>query len=115
MSFFSDADVIFKYTSNQAVEDGILTDLFQIPSLRNSRINLATTNLLQSKGYMNLEAGTVLTQNIRDLLIQCLKKMSKTKDTFYNVSIEFPDGSRGKVFIVENETGYFTVMLPEDN
>jgi hypothetical protein len=43
-------ETIYTYTSKQAIEDGILTDLTQIPSCRNSLINLATTDLLKSKG-----------------------------------------------------------------
>jgi hypothetical protein len=63
---------------------------------------------------MDIEKGTVNIPNIRDLLIQCVKKMVKKFDTFYKISIEEPSGKKIKVFVAQNETGKYTAMLPED-
>jgi len=35
-------------------------------------------------------------------------------DTFFSGSIELPSGDQQKIFIGQNETGKFTIMLPED-
>ncbi len=113
MSFFKPEDLISVYTSNQAVEDGILVDLTQVLG-KDTPINLATTNLLTDKGYMDLTNNKINIPNLRDLIVQCIVKMRKKRDTFYEVSIELPSGTRGKVFVAQNETGKFTVMLPSD-
>lgn len=35
-------------------------------------------------------------------------------DWFYSGEIELPNGTKQKIFIQQNETGRYTVMLPED-
>jgi hypothetical protein len=113
--FFKPEDVIFTYTSAQAVEDGILFDLSQVRGYEHCQINLITANLME-KGYWNNE-GTIAkinSCNLRDLVIQLLHKIGKKQDTFYEVSVEAPSGSRIKVFVAQNESGRYTAMLPGD-
>ena len=119
---FNDNDVIFKYTSQQAEEDGILLDVTRInPEWNKGIFNYVTTNLL-SRGYFNKgeTAETINIANLLDLLnqsLQIVRKESKNftqPDTFYSGMIELPSGDKQKIFIGINETGKFTVMLPED-
>jgi hypothetical protein len=104
--------VIYTYTSHQAFEDGILFELGKVRGFEDCPINIATTNLL-NKGYLVKDVLNV--PNLIDLVAQCLNAMGKQKsDTFYSVMVEFPDGSKSKVFIQKNDTEKFTVMCPED-
>ena len=143
------------YTSNQAVEDGILLDVKVLANKikgidgHRSPIKYITTNLLTKYGYMReyqgdhecghtfkdingeLVKATIeecpycytkakeITFNypcLLDLLNQALHiiKRSGKVDTFYAGKIEVPDGSKQQIFIVQNETGKFTIMAPED-
>ena len=117
---FDESDIIYRYTSEEAVQDGVLVDLDQIfPG--NEKTNLfkyATTNLM-NQGF--LEKDEIKKAAIQDLLVQAsaiAKAKSKgfTKpDWFYSGEIELPNGSKQEIFIEQNETGRYTVMLPEDH
>ena len=113
-----ETEVIYSYTSEEAKEDGFLVDITRInPNWKNGLFNYITTNLL-SKGYMQddeLNLASVL-----DLLNQALKIVKnksqnfKKFDYFFSGAIELPNGVKEKIFIEQNETGKFTIMLPED-
>ena len=110
---------IFRYTSEQAEADGILFDVTQLnPEWRKGPFNYVTTNLL-SCGYMT-EEGKVNVANLLDLLNQALEIVRKrsegstTLDWFFSGDIELPSGEQQQIFIDQNETGKFTLMLPED-
>lgn len=116
-NFFGDE--IYSYSSKQAEEDGILFDITKVnPEWKKGLFNYVTVNLL-FKGYFRDNKLSVL--NLLDLLNQCVfivKKKSKNFikfDTFYSGEIELPNGERTRVFIEQNETGKFTIMLPEDS
>jgi hypothetical protein len=51
---FSAKDIVYTYTSSQAVEDGILFDLDQVQKrlFTNSPFKYATVNLLTNGGYL---------------------------------------------------------------
>ena len=106
---------IYTYTEEQATEDGML---FAIASMKytdwDKGIFSHITSNLMDQGYI----GNPL--NIADLLNQAnqiVKKASKNfteHDTFFSGSVELPNGSQQKVFIQQNATGKFTIMLPQD-
>lgn len=111
-------DKIFEYTSKQAEEDGILFDITQVnKEWKKGLFNYVTSNLL-SRGY--LKDDKIDISNILDLLNQALhivktkSKNFKEFDHFFAGKIEFPNGSVEEIFICQNETGKFTIMLPED-
>jgi hypothetical protein len=74
---FKPDDIIFVYTSQEAVKDGILFDLDQILTINPAKpffLKYVTTNLLE-KGYLNppkeLDAESTLNiPNLKDLLNQ---------------------------------------------
>jgi hypothetical protein len=110
---------VFVYTSDQAVEDGILFDITAVnPEWKKGLFNYVTVNLLNN-GYLNKE-DKINIPNLLDLLNQVLQIVKKetndftTMDTFFSGSIELPNGDQQKIFIGQNETGKFTIMLPED-
>ena len=110
---------VFVYTSEQAVEDGILFDVTVLnPKWKEGMFNYVTVNLLHS-GYLN-KNDTINIPNLMDLLIQAQEIVKKATnnytafDTFFSGSIELPNGNQQKIFIGQNETGKFTIMLPED-
>ena len=109
---------VFVYTSDQAVEDGILFDITAVnPKWKEGLFNYVTVNLLNS-GYLNEDKLNI--PNLLDLLNQALQIVKKATnnftafDTFFSGSIELPSGDQQKIFIGQNETGKFTIMLPED-
>lgn len=117
---FNDDDIVFRYTSEQAEEDGILFNVTRIKAVnKNGLYNYVTTNLLQECGYMGKD-DQINIPNILDLLIQCdciIRKASINSpllDDLYTGKIELPNGQKQEIYIGINETGKFTIMLPED-
>ncbi len=117
---FEDENIVFKYTSSQAEADGILFDVTRInKAWEKGLFNYVTTNLLSQCGYMD-DKDQINIPNIIDLLNQCNQIVRRKSDnfqnfdTFFDGQIELPNGSKQKVFIGQNETGKFTIMLPED-
>ena len=109
---------VYVYTSDQAVNDGILFDITQInPVWKKGLFNYVTVNLL-NRGYAYQDKISV--PNLLDLLNQALQivrretKNFTVMDTFFCGPVELPDGEQQKIFICWNETGKFTIMLPED-
>ena len=110
---------IFTYTSKQAEEDGMLFDITSLnPHWKKGLFNYVTINLL-SKGYYKEDEINI--PNLLDLLNQANQIVrGKSKnftefDSFYCGKIELPSGIMQKIFIEQNETGKFTILLPEDH
>ena len=118
-SIFQESDLIIQYTEQQAVEDGFLFDVAQISPewATKGLFNYITSNLLD-KGYIQSDKSFV--PNIIDLLNQAnqiVKRKSnnfKAFDHFFSGKIELPSGQKQEIFIQQNATGKFTIMLPED-
>ena len=115
---FSEDDIIFRYTSKEAEKDGILVDITKINhKWKDGIFNYVTANLL-SRGYMDNEKINI--PNLIDLLNQVKQIVKRgtdnfTKsDTFFSGEIELPSGNKQEVFIAQNETGKFTIMISED-
>ena len=117
---FETADVIHTYTSKQAVEDGVLFDVNELsrlsPSIKwdEGPFQYVTTNLAMSKGYIKENVPSV--SNFLDLFRDVSERIARQgkHDYFYQAMIEFPDGTRGEVYAVQNEHGRYTIMAPED-
>ena len=113
-------ELVYAYTSADAVEDGVLFDITQInPEWEKGLIRFITTNLL-SRGY--IQDGEVNIPNVLDLLNQALsivregsKNFSERPDTFYCGKIELPNGESQEIFIELNELDRYTILLPEDH
>ena len=122
---FKPKDVISTYTSEQAVEDGILFNvdiiLTKQPTGKQFFLKYVTTGLLE-KGYWNQpiepepNENTLNIANLKDLLNQATRifKKKPADDYFVSGIIELPSGQKQKIFIAQNETGRFTAMLPEE-
>lgn len=116
---FTQEDLISTYTSDQATEDGLLLEIKIInPKWEKGIFSHITTSLL-SKGYFK-DDQSINVPNLLDLLNQAnhiVRRRSNnfTKfDHFFSGRIELPSGDWQKVFISQNETSKFTIMLPED-
>ena len=117
--FFSDTDVVSIHTSDEATEDGVLFDIRKVnPEWEKGIFSHITINLLTTGGY--LVDGEINLPNLLDLLNQSLEIVRKKSDNFqkhdwhFDGEIELPSGNRQEVFIQQNETGKFTILLPED-
>ena len=113
-------DVISSYTSEQAEEDGILFNITKLnEEWKKGLFNYVTTNLL-GKGYFD-DNNNINLPNLLDLLNQALLIVKiKTNnfhdfDSFFAGQIELPSGNKQEIFIEQNETGKFTLLLPEDH
>ncbi|WP_305064169.1 hypothetical protein [Methanococcoides sp.] len=112
-------EVVYTYTSEQAVEDGILFDIIQVnPEWEEGIFRYITTNLM-AQGY--LQDDNINIPNLLDLLNQAnviVRKASNNfkdkPESFYSGNIELPSGKKQQIFISLNELGKYTVMLPED-
>ncbi|WP_372364772.1 hypothetical protein [Candidatus Uabimicrobium sp. HlEnr_7] len=111
-------EIIYSYSLEDAENDKLLFNICKInPKWGKGLFNYITINLLH-KSY--IQDTKIKVNNLLDLLNQSnqiVKKKSKnfTKpDTFFSGDIELPSGSQQKIFIVQNETQKFTIMLPED-
>lgn len=77
------------------------------------------TVALMNKGYFR-EDETLNIPALEDLLRQSFyimkikSKNFKEPDYFFSGEIELPNGEKQKIFICQNETGKFTIMLPEE-
>ena len=117
VEIFSKEDLVSTYLSSEAVEDGFLFDLDLVVKqspLGKFVLQYITTNLL-AEGYWNKDQ-TINIPNLRDLLEQSLRVFRKkpADDYFVSGAIELPSGSKQKIIIAQNESGRYTVMLPED-
>ena len=116
---------ISTYTSNEACEDGMLFDIRELDSSWKAGIfTYVTTNLMQEHDYIQRieDCEKVNISNMLDLLNQAneiVRKSSNnfkdTKEPFYSGNIELPSGDQQKIYIEMNETGNFTILLPEDH
>jgi hypothetical protein len=113
-------EIIAEYTDKQAVEDGYLFDIAELKQgWEKGLFNYITSNLLFSKGYLKEDQKVNLPCFV-DLLNQAnqiVKRKSnnlKDFDTFFSGKIELPSGEKQEIFIAQNGTGKFTIMLPED-
>lgn len=111
-------EVIFKYTQEEAINDGVLFSLETVINCDRLPFNVVTNSLMQ-KGYFSDSEG-LNAPALTDLLkqaFQIMKKKSKDfteEDYFFEGIVELPNGLKQKIFICLNETGKFTLMLPED-
>jgi len=125
---FDESDIVFRYTSDEAEEDGILFDITRLkPEWKNGMFNYVTTNLL-SKGYMeivpdvfgdykDLEFNMPALLGLLNQALNIVRSKSnnfKDADWFFSGKIELQDGTHQEIFIAQNETGRMTLMLPED-
>ncbi|MCM1986606.1 hypothetical protein [Methanococcoides seepicolus] len=112
-------EVVYTYTSEQAVEDGILFDILQVnPEWEKGIFRFITTNLM-AQGYLQDDGINV--PNLLDLLNQANSIVRNASngfkdkaESFYSGKVELPSGKKQQIFISLNELGKYTIMLPED-
>jgi hypothetical protein len=116
-------DPISVYTSEQAEEDGILFNVTKLnPAWEKGLFNYVTMTLM-ALGYVDKDPEhefTVNVPNVIDLLNQAREIVRKKTNNFtdpeyfFEGTIELPSGKKQQVYIQQNETGKFTIMLPSD-
>jgi len=101
--FWDDAEVVFRYTDEQAVEDGVL-----IP-VSFGEINLVTDEIV----HMFSEKGIFSIDEFNRFMSEAARKLNeqrkKKSDWFYSIEIDSK-----KYFIAENGSNGFTLMKPEE-
>ena len=106
---------IIRYSIEDAENDGVL---FKVSDVWERGLFSHVTYNLMKLGYFVGEKVRII--NLMDLMRQCLeivrvKSQEFEKfDYFFSGEVELPSGEKEKVFLVQNELGKFTVMLPED-
>ena len=101
--FWKDADIVYTYTDEQAIDDGIIFPVsFGI-------INRVTGTVLDEFA-VNGECELAKFNVFMDKAIKEFDFLRQKKDDwFYELNID-----DRKYFIVENGSSYFTLMKPED-
>jgi len=116
-------DTISTYTEKQAEEDGVLVDITK-GIMQDSLFNYCTAELLYKLKIIE-EPDNELKLNVPNLLdllnnalhivqLRNSQRKEKEMDTFYSGTIEIHDGTKQKIFMQQNSTGKYTIMLPED-
>lgn len=101
---FAEEEAIFTYTDAEAVEDGVLVDLSSLNlPLHGSCIDRITVNLL---GRIQ-EEKLPLQETLQHLADCATPDGDPTFCVAYHPKI-------GRVWIITNERGTYTAMLPED-
>lgn len=121
------------YTSEDAVEDGMLVNVGKIkPEWSTGFVSHITVGLLdcgyyktddQGKEYINLancwelliQAQQIVKSSHRGKWLIDGASLALVSDWFYSGEIELPSGDKQEIFIEQNETGYYTLLLPEDH
>src|SRR5665647_1160227 len=102
---FCAEDVVYTYTSKQAVEDGILFDLDQVQKriFTHSPFKYATVNLLANEGY--LAEDKIDIPRLIDLIMAANKIFNKMPrgDTFASGRIELPNGKKQEIYRAERD------------
>ncbi len=112
-------DLIFSDTIDQVTDDGILFDVRKVNPEWEKGLFSHITMALLSLGYFS-DDRTLNLPNLLDLLNQSLsivRRESKNftrADWFYSGTIELPSGEKQEIFIVQNEIGKYTLMIPSD-
>lgn len=112
-------EVVSTYSSDEANEDGYLFKITQIPLFKDCLFNYMTNSLFIEGGFQESNENKTLIPCLIDLINQCGRIVKKGRlknpnDWFYSGFVELPTGKKTKIFICQNETGRFTVMLPQD-
>lgn len=105
-------DLVYAYTTEDAVEDGVLIALKGAPVVGDKCISHITPGIA-ALGYLDDQKVNV--PNLMDLVMQVSKHAArKGPDRMYILKIEAPSGSKVEVYACVNETGKLTVMLPSE-
>ena len=117
-----ESDIISTYTTDQAIEDGMVTDelIGKLARLEGFRFRtVMTTNLfLALEPTADQKAdGDTLASRIHEMLKLAKVRMTQCDDTLieFTFAVERLDGPEGlKVWAVLDQTPLVTFMLPKD-
>jgi hypothetical protein len=103
-----DMPIVFKYTDEDAIEDGVLVRLWTL-GITSRKINIATIGVIElfkvSEGKNGAQYDL---SRLQKLVAHSENAMAAKKDWFYSIVWEGK-----KFFVAENETGY-TILLPSE-
>jgi len=114
-------EIISVYSDEEAVKDGYLFDLWELNPQWSKGIFRYITVGLAAKAEILKEDKAVNIPNLLDLLnnanniVRVKSKGFKEFDSFFSGQIELASGEKQKIFIEQNETGKFTILLPEEH
>lgn len=112
--------LIYAYSLRQAEEDGILFNMDLLGDSFKGKIFSHMTDNLLTAHYLNHKEKKINHAALRDLVMHAWNIMRKDSqnfqrfDHFFSGTIELPNGKKQKIFMQQNETKRFTIMLPED-
>ena len=111
----SDLKAISTYSSEQAVEDGVLFGITAVNHSWKESIFEYVTASLMAKGYEDdiLNLAELLDQAMR-IVANASNGFTDAKEIKYCGNIELPNGGQQEIFIMMNEHGKYTLMLQED-
>ena len=103
-NFWKKEDIIFSYTDNEAIEDGILV------AVRYGEICFVTANALSDFEKIPEDVGgLIIDKFLKDAAKTLEAKRRKKDDWFYEITVW-----KKKYFVALNGKNLFTLMKPED-
>jgi len=114
-------NIIFTYTRQQAIKDGIFVDVTEVAKHSGFKIPVAlTTNLYHT--HIKREEDEVTTKRLRAFLLTLYRniKRSKVNDNFFETEIMFDEIAPTKIWAVveaqspTDPSPAINVMLPSD-
>jgi hypothetical protein len=109
--------VIFSYTDEQAVEDGVLIPL-RTPAGRDTGHRITASAFDEMKDYLkgSEDDDTVATYVLRELLplVPMAYRRDREQNEFLAIGYDFRVRSDGPLWLVPNERGGATLMKRED-
>lgn len=112
----SNLETTLTYSSEQAVEDGVLFDITTVNhSWREKSIFEYVSTSLMAKGYEDdiLNLAELLDQALR-IVASASNGFTDAKEVQYSGNIELPNGEQQEIFIRMNEHGKYILMTKED-
>jgi hypothetical protein len=103
-----DMPIVYKYTDEDGIEDGILVKLWTL-GITSKKIDIVTTGVIELFKVSEGENGAQYDiSELQKLIAYSEGVMVTKKDWFYSIVWEGK-----KFFVAQNETGY-TIMLPSE-
>ena len=109
--------IVYSYTRDQAIQDGTFIDLSKLTGIEPGPFDLVTRSLLE-RGYF-LESGKIDLNALNMLLKFCTKKLKSAKQAHPDIKHDIVEHNatlnnreETTLYLVLNETGKYTIMLP---
>ena len=114
---FDKSDVVFTYTDAQALEDGVLVDISSYGlGYGGKNVNRVTSNLMRClvPSFFGDDVVEEFVAKLAKMHVTMIVSRAQPTEDDWLLTSHASIPHRHKVWLVQNEVGGYTVMLPED-